>query len=184
MESIFLTGFMATGKTAVGREVAARLSRPFVDTDAEVEEAAGMAIAEIFRLRGEATFRDLEREALARACRVAGAVVATGGGAIVDPRNRERMRAAGKIVCLAASPEAILARLGKGEERPLLAGAEDPVKRIRELLAERAEAYSAADWTLETSALTPLEAALAIVRWVRSLPGPDAESPSRRGGPS
>ena len=180
MESIFLTGFMATGKSAVGREIAARLSMPFVDTDAEVETAAGMTIAEIFRRGGEAEFRDRERQALARACEVRGAVVATGGGAIVDLRNRERMRAAGKIVCLAASPEAILARLGEGDERPLLAGELDRVKRIRELLAEREGAYSAADWTVDTSGLTPSETAEAIVRWLRACSVDDVEGPRAR----
>jgi shikimate kinase len=166
MDNIFLTGFMATGKTIVGAELAARLSRPFVDTDADIVRVAGMSIAEIFRRRGEAEFRELEREAVAQACRRRGVVVATGGGAIVDRRSRDRMREAGRIVCLTASPDAVLHRLGDEVERPLLAGCTDRARRIRELLTERAEAYGAVDCTIDTTGLKPAEVVGAILAWM------------------
>jgi shikimate kinase len=141
---------MGTGKTEVGREVARRLDRPFVDTDQLIEEAAGLPVAEIFARFGEAHFRTLEREAVTRACGVPRAVVATGGGAMLDPENRRRLRAVGPVICLTASLETILARLAGDVSRPLLQGA-DPRTRITALLAEREEAYAAADCCVDTS---------------------------------
>jgi shikimate kinase len=149
---VVLTGFMATGKTEVGRKLAARLGAPFVDTDALVESAAGRAISDIFAREGEPHFRALERGAVERACCTDGAVVATGGGTLLDPENRRRLAAAGPIVCLTASPEEVLRRVGGGADRPLLAGG-DRLTRIRELLAARAEAYAGAAHTIDTTGL-------------------------------
>src|SRR6266404_4767074 len=103
---------MATGKTEVGRRLARRLGRPFVDIDGLVEAASGKKVADIFASEGEARFRQLERAAVAEACLVSEAVVATGGGTLLDAENRRRLAAAGPIVCLAASPEEILRRVG------------------------------------------------------------------------
>ena len=139
MVLVVLTGFMATGKTEVGRKLAALLGAPFVDTDALVESATGRRIADIFAKEGEPHFRALEREAVERACDVEGAVVATGGGTLLDPENRRRLAAAGPVVCLTATPDELLRRVGGGADRPLLAGG-DRGARIRELLAARAEA--------------------------------------------
>src|SRR5712692_1606941 len=94
---------MATGKTEVGRRLARRLGRPFVDIDGLVEAASGKKVADIFASEGEARFRQLERAAVAEACLVPEAVVATGGGTLLDAENRRRLAAAGPIVCLAAS---------------------------------------------------------------------------------
>ena len=105
MAVVILTGFMATGKTEVGRKLAALLGAPFVDTDALVESATGRAIADIFARDGEPHFRALEREAVERACAIDGAVVATGGGTLLDPENRRRLAAAGPVVCLTAAPD-------------------------------------------------------------------------------
>jgi shikimate kinase len=156
---VILTGFMATGKTEVGRRLARTLDCPFVDTDDLVQATAGRTIAEIFATDGEARFRALERQAVERACAVADAVVATGGGTMLDPENRRRLAAAGPIVCLAATPEDILARVGDPASRPLLArkngtnGHVDALDRIRALLAERAFAYALATHTVPTSGL-------------------------------
>ena len=155
MNAIFLTGFMGTGKSAIGRLLAARLDRPFVDTDAEVEREAGATIAAIFRDRGEADFRRLESTVLARAAAVEGVIVATGGGAPTVAENRRRMRECGTIVRLAAAPETVLERVGGGDARPLLAGAPDPAARVRELLAAREQAYADADLVVDTTGLTP-----------------------------
>src|SRR5213078_1596324 len=138
---VILTGFMATGKTEVGRRLARRLGRPFVDIDGLVEAASGKKVADIFASEGEARFRQLERAAVAEACLVPEAVVATGGGTLLDAENRRRLAAAGPIVCLAASPEEILRRVGDPRPRPLLADGStggDRLARIRQLLAERA----------------------------------------------
>lgn len=151
MTIVVLTGFMGTGKTSVGVRLAARLARPFVDTDDLVEKGEGRSVAAIFAAEGEAYFRAAERRAVARAVAVPGAVVATGGGAIADPENLQRLRAAAPIVCLTARPEVILARIGaQTGVRPLLEGA-DPVGRIAALLAARAAAYARADLAVDTS---------------------------------
>lgn len=152
MVTVVITGFMGTGKTSVGRALAARLGRPFVDTDALVEEGSGQTVAEIFAATGEASFRAAESAALARALRVAGAVIATGGGALVDPANLRQVRdAAAPLVCLSARPELIVARAAQqGASRPLLSDA-DPRRRVEELLAQRASTYAQADLTVDTS---------------------------------
>jgi shikimate kinase len=152
MATVVLTGFMGTGKTSIGRRLAARLGRPFVDTDALIEQRLGRTVAAIFAESGEARFRAAERDAVAEACGVAGAVIATGGGAVVDAANRGALRAAAPVVHLTARPEVILDRVRAAEEmRPLLQGG-DPAERIAALLAERAAAYAAAaDLTLDTS---------------------------------
>jgi shikimate kinase len=147
---------MCTGKTEVGRRLARALGCPFVDTDGLVEAEAGRTIAEIFAADGEGRFRELERHAVEQACGVADAVVATGGGTMLDPENRRRLAAAGPIVCLAATPEEILARVGEASSRPLLAhrnGHADTLDRIRALLAERAPAYAVATHVVPTSGL-------------------------------
>ena len=103
MPRLVLTGFMATGKTEVGRLLARRLGRPFVDTDGLVETAARCSVAQIFAGDGEAYFRRLERDAVEEACAVPDAVIATGGGTLLDPDNRRRLVGAGPVVCLTAS---------------------------------------------------------------------------------
>ncbi len=151
MTIVILTGFMGTGKTSIGTRLAARLAAPFIDTDALVERAAGRRVADIFAADGEAAFRAAERRAIAEALAVPGAVVATGGGAVVDAATRATLKAAAPLVCLTARPEVILARTGgAGPTRPLLQG-EDPAGRIAALLAARADAYASADLTLDTS---------------------------------
>ena len=155
---IFLTGFMGTGKTEVGRRIAARLGWTFVDTDAEVERSAAATVTEIFDRLGEPAFRRLEAEALGRACALDRAVVATGGGIVKDPANRAAMRRAGAVVCLRARVDAVLELVGSAADRPLLAG-EDRRARIEALLSERRAAYEDADGAVDTTALSADEAA-------------------------
>jgi shikimate kinase len=154
---IILTGFMGTGKTEVGRRLAHTLGRPFVDTDRLIEAKAGRRIAEIFATDGEARFRALEREAVAEACGIADAVVATGGGALADPESHGRLATAGPIVCLTATPREILKRVGDARTRPLLAScrsAAERLERIEALLAARAAVYRSATHTIDTTGLT------------------------------
>jgi shikimate kinase len=151
MGGIVLTGFMGTGKSEVGRRLARRLGRAFVDTDQLVEARAGKSVAAIFADDGEPVFRRLEREAVAEAASRSEAVIAVGGGAVLDATNVVRLRGAGALVCLTARPETILARVGDVAHRPLLA-TDDPRGAIARLLADRSAAYAAAaDLTIDTS---------------------------------
>lgn len=148
--NIILTGFMATGKTSVGKELAERLGYVFVDLDALIEAEAGMPIARIFATQGEERFRELESRMVEQVARRDASVIATGGGAIVNPRNLEALKRSGVVIALTAKPETILARVGSGKDRPMLWGGET-LDRIRLLLAERAPAYAKADLTVDTT---------------------------------
>ncbi|MBE0479598.1 MAG: 3-dehydroquinate synthase [Dehalococcoidia bacterium] len=164
-ENIILTGFSYTGKTRVGREVAGRLGWEFVDIDEEIVRQSGRAVSELFSQDGEQVFRELERDALERACGLRNAVISTGGGAIINSGNRELMMRSGVIVCLEAKPSTIYKRLladakedaGK-TVRPLLSGP-DPLARIEWLKEFRQRYYSLADWTVHTDNLTVEEVA-------------------------
>lgn len=140
---------MAVGKTAVGRRLAERLGWRFIDLDRAIEAAEGMKVQEIFRQRGEARFRELEKRKLREILREEGQVVATGGGAVLDPENLSLLRAESLLVCLTARPETILKRAGGGKQRPLLDVA-DRDERVRELLALRQAAYARAHAAVAT----------------------------------
>ncbi len=175
MENLVLTGFSGTGKSAVADEVARRLGWDVVDTDEEVAGGAGKPIAEIFRDDGEARFREMEREEVARACRRSRTVIAVGGGAIVDRQNYGMLARSGLIVCLEARPETIYKRLyseaardPQAEVRPLLA-ADDPLERIRQLKASRQSFYAGSDWTVHTDCLDIGQVADEVVRAWRLL---------------
>jgi shikimate kinase len=147
--SVSLTGFMGTGKTTVGRLLAQRLRKPFIDSDERIEQLEGCSVATLFADRGEPNFRALERQVVADAVQT-DAVVATGGGAIVDPVTYQRMHEAGPIVCLVADVETILRRTAADRTRPLLENGERRT-RISQLLSERAAAYARADVTVDTT---------------------------------
>ena len=141
--NIVLTGFMGTGKTSVGRSLAGRLGRRFVDTDESIAEAHG-SIPEIFAARGEAGFRALERQLAEELSGRRGLIVSTGGGMLLVPETRAVLEASGRVFCLTAEPSTIVQRVRADglATRPLLAG-DDPAERIRALLAERAASYAA-----------------------------------------
>lgn len=139
--NIVLTGFMGTGKTTVGRALARRTGFEFVDTDAMIEAEHG-PIRQIFAEHGEGQFRQLERDVAASLAERDGLVVSTGGRMLVDAVNAAALGATGDIVCLTATVDTIVSRVGAtASSRPLLAG-DDLPGRIRELLAERAPAYA------------------------------------------
>ncbi len=148
---MWLTGMMGSGKTSCGMKAAASLGVPFHDTDVEVTRETGSTIPELWASIGEDGFRDLERAAVSRfAGKVA--IVATGGGAVTDVRNREAMSASGTVVWLQAPAEVLLARLGGEGERPLLAPGADPLVVLRDLAAERSGWYvELADHVIDTT---------------------------------
>lgn len=153
---IFLVGQMASGKSSVGSLLARRLGFAFADSDSLIAEAAGKAIPEIFSAEGEAAFRLRETAVLEGLAARKGVVVATGGGSVIAPGNRELMKSAGPVVWLYA-PTAVLAARARrdGPSRPLLASP-DPEARLRDLWAERLPAYAAvADILIPTSASSP-----------------------------
>lgn len=143
--NIVLVGLMGSGKTSVGRLLARRLGRPLIDTDWLIAQEAGCSIPEIFAAEGEAGFRDREARVIARVAAADGQVVATGGGAVLRPENREALRGSGLVIWLEASPEALYerTRLQGIAQRPLLAS-DDPLGRLRSLAQARAGAYAAA----------------------------------------
>lgn len=179
-ENVVLTGFMGTGKSAVGRTLARRLGFVFVDADDLVRAQAGRDIPALFEEEGEAGFRKRERSAIASLAGRDGIVLSTGGGAMTDPENVSVLRKLGPIVLLRASPETILRRVGGGGDRPMLGPARTPesrLRRIRELLEARREAYARADVAVDTDRLGVAEAAAAVVEALERLP-------DRRGRPA
>ena len=165
-ENIILVGFMATGKSAVGRVLAREMGWPLVDADEVIVERAGKAIEAIFADQGEMAFRELERQVIAELCAGWQQVISAGGGAFADAENRVVMLERGLVVCLTARPETVYRRIveqdGDAVVRPLLAVG-DPLDRIRQLLEQRAEAYGAAHYQVETDELTPEQVAHRIV---------------------
>jgi shikimate kinase len=162
--NLVLIGFMGTGKSTVGRQCAARRGLRLYDSDHEIERRAGCSIAQFFASRGEAAFRQLEREVIADLARPRGVVISTGGGVPLDPGNVACLRAGGMVILLKAMPETILRRIGNAQSRPLLAQAADPRARIAELLAERDSAYrSAAHCCVDTTGRTTAEVVSSIL---------------------
>ncbi len=179
---IVLTGFMGTGKTVVGRRLAERLALPFVDLDDAIEAAASMAIPEIFASEGESGFRRRERELIANVANRGSCVVATGGGAVLDPENVRNLRTGALLVCLVAEPAVILQRLGTDASRPLLQSPDDRLARIRELLEQRGPAYAKADLSIETSGANVEEIVDRIIQHLHLDVGPPPRpSPLVRG---
>ena len=139
--SIALIGFMGTGKTVVGKLLAEKMGKEFIELDALIEKQAGKSIPEIFRQEGETGFRELEIEVTRQVAGKKNAVIACGGGIILNTINIDRLRQECVIVCLTASPSAILKRTSGDEtERPLLAVA-DRLRQIEELLKYRQPFY-------------------------------------------
>ncbi|MEZ5828916.1 MAG: shikimate kinase [Hyphomicrobiales bacterium] len=147
--SIVLIGLMGAGKTAVGRRLASRLDLPFTDADSEIEDAAGQSIKEIFAEHGEAYFREGERKVIARLLEGGPQVLATGGGAYMNPKTRAAIKARGLSVWLKADLRVLLKRVQRRDHRPLLAVG-DPEAVMKKLLAERNPVYAEADVTVES----------------------------------
>ena len=153
---IALIGLRGAGKTTVGKNVAERLERPFVELDALIEEEAGLGLSEIFALHGESYYRRLERDVLARfVAAERGAVLATGGSLATERSTFELLKGSAVTVWLKAKPEQHLERVAlQGDRRPM-AGRTDPLAELRTLLKDREPLYREAEIIVDTSALTP-----------------------------
>jgi shikimate kinase len=149
--NLYLIGPMGSGKTAVGKKLAALLGKQFFDSDAEIEQRTGVDIRYIFEKEGEARFREREREVIADLTSLDGVIVATGGGAVLDPANRERLASTGTVVYLRATVDAQLERTRPSRNRPLLMGG-DPRAVLERLLAIRRPLYEEiADISVDTT---------------------------------
>jgi shikimate kinase len=148
--NVFLVGLMGAGKTTIGRALAKRLGKAFYDCDREIEARTGVRVAHIFEIEGEDGFRKREAEALDRLTALEDVVVATGGGAVLDPANRERLKSRGFVIYLYAHPRELWQRTRHDRTRPLLQNV-DPRQRLEELYAVRDPLYrEVADAVVET----------------------------------
>lgn len=145
--TVTLIGMMGAGKSTLGRRLALRLGLPFVDADNEIESAAGMTIPDIFSVHGEAHFREGERRVIDRLLQEGPQVLATGGGAYMNPQTRARIAEAGVSVWLKADAETLMRRVRKRPTRPLLQ-TDDPEETLRRLMDQRYPVYALADLTL------------------------------------
>ena len=147
---VFLVGMMGAGKTTVGRQLAKRLGKTFYDADREIEARTGVAVAVIFDIEGEAGFRKREAEVLEHLTALDDIVLATGGGAVLDPRNREHLKNRGFVIYLHALPSVLWQRTRTDKSRPLLQDG-DPRERLEALYATRDPLYrEVADLVIET----------------------------------
>ena len=138
--NLFLVGLPGAGKSTLGRQLARRLGKTFIDADAELERKLGVTIATIFEIEGEASFRDREEAALIELAAMTNIVLATGGGVVIRAANRDRLRANGTVVYLHAPPETLRERTRRSRHRPLLNTA-DPGARLIELYTARDPLY-------------------------------------------
>ncbi|HOW42046.1 MAG TPA: shikimate kinase [Candidatus Omnitrophota bacterium] len=153
MKTIYLVGFMGTGKTSVGKALAAQKGLSFVDLDTRIEIREKRPIKTIFSQEGEAYFRAIERAALEDVAIQQDQVVSCGGGIVLAPENIRTMKQHGVMICLAASVDCILKRTGTSADRPLLQVAA-PRAQIEKMLAQRQPLYAQADYTVDTTRLS------------------------------
>jgi shikimate kinase len=152
---VLLIGMMGTGKTSMGRRLADRLNRAFVDSDVELVRQAGMSVSEFFAAHGEPAFRSLETVVIKELCaRTDPHVIAFGGGVVMAEENRAVIRDAGTVIWLRATPETIIQRVGDARSRPLLQP--DPDRLVRQLDALRRPIYSdTADFAIDVDGCSP-----------------------------
>ena len=172
---------MGAGKTKIGRRLAVRLSLPFFDSDMEIEAAAGETIPEIFRNRGESAFRDGERRVISRLLTRPPHILATGGGAFMDPSTREAITRRGVSVWLRADLDVLLARVSRRSNRPLLQQ-DDPRAVLAQLIEQRYPVYAEADLVIDSGegpaeqTVTRVIAALTACERASQPPDPESET--------
>jgi shikimate kinase len=165
--TIALVGLMGAGKTTIGRRLAAALQLPFADADDEIVSAAGRSIEDIFAERGECEFRRGERQVIARLLAGPVHVLATGGGAFIDPTTRALMKSRAISIWLKAPIDVLMKRVTRRDHRPLLKE-EDPQAVMQRLMEERYPIYAEADLTIESSAGPHNSAVSAILTALRA----------------
>ena len=152
--NIYLVGFMGTGKTTVGKQLALKAKMEFKDLDALIEKTAGESIPEIFEKHGEACFRALESQVLAEVVRSEGIVLATGGGVVLNPANLDIMKSNGIVVCLTAGVDTLWERLKNKTDRPLL-NVSSPREALTEIYNKRAGLYDDVHFTVHVDNKEP-----------------------------
>ena len=155
--NLILTGFMGTGKTSLGKLLAEKLGRCFVDLDQKIEQDTGLTVPQIFEMYGEKYFRELEKKAVEEVSQRRNLVIATGGGTVKDEENIRMLKSSGMIICLTTEPEEIFRRTERRGERPVLDGGEDRLATRKKLLTERQKFYAQADYTVDTTDWSPLQ---------------------------
>lgn len=160
--NLALTGFMGTGKSAVGRQLKKLTGFRLVDVDHEIEEAEGMSISAIFAQRGEPAFRDIEAWHIGQLCAGRGQIISTGGGAVLRDDNMKALKESSVLICLMATPEEVYERVRGSGHRPLLDDP-DPLGKIRLLMAEREPYYEKAGLAVDTGGKSPFEIATEIL---------------------
>jgi shikimate kinase len=177
--SVVLVGLMGAGKTKIGRRLAVRLGLPFFDSDQEIEAAAGETIPEIFANRGERTFRDGERRVIGRLLAQPVHILATGGGAFMDPATRAAIRRRGVSLWLRADLDVLVQRVSRRTDRPLL-NAGDPREILAQLIDRRHPVYGEADLVIDSG---DGSAEATVSRAIAALAGcPQAQTPPENGG--
>lgn len=171
MKNVVLIGFMGVGKSTCGRAIANHLGYRFIDMDKAIEAKWGMSIPQMFKLHGEEFFRQKEKEMVRKLASKKNVVVSTGGGTVKDAENVEILRSTGKIICLQASVDVLMARLGRRGRRPVLDAKEAEVgsrrKAIEALLEERKVLYECADYYVNSGDQSGLEVAHQVAEFMR-----------------
>ena len=185
-DNIVLVGFMATGKSHVGRLIARMTGRRMADIDEEIVRRARKPIHRIFSDDGELVFRAMERHAAMTLCEGGNKVISAGGGAFAQELTRQLLLESGTVFCLTARPETIHSRITHGSPnasvRPMLGGG-DPLERIRQLLEERADAYAHAHHAVATDDLTPEQVAKIVLKLYEQDRRSESEADEPTGGP-
>ncbi len=165
--NIVLTGFMGTGKSTAGKLAADRLDLEFVDTDEIIQSRMQKTVSDIFLNYGEEYFREKEKQIIREYAGRSSQVIATGGGAVLNPENMDNLRMNGLIILLKARPEVIYRNVSKSSNRPLLKS-QNPLERIKELLEKRDSFYRNSDREIDVSDITVEEVVDRIIRMYRS----------------
>ena len=166
--NIVLTGFMGTGKTSTGKNLSQKLGRHFIDLDHFIEEKYQMKIPEMFSKYGGEFFREKEREVVDEISNRRGIIIATGGGTVKDPRNVEKLRENGIIVCLTSDVRTISTRTDHRGSRPVLDREKDRLAAIEKLLEERQIFYDQCDITVDTSNKSPMQVVDEICAYLKA----------------
>lgn len=181
---MILIGLPGSGKSTVGRQLARRLQLEFVDSDHVIEQRLGCSIASFFEREGESAFRDIEEAVLDELTLLPPCVLSTGGGSVLRPINRQRLRERGKVVYLRSTPEEVFRRVRHDTARPLLQ-VQDPLKRLRELYAQRDPLYrETAHFTIDTTGRPSVATLVNMIVMQLELSGTPAAEPPATSAPA